>query len=214
MESILYALLGTQRVERISQQPYYLYCVHTAVMVNEEQGKEGVRYDRLCADLAAHEYRNTIILNIIINNLHRKFIVLTRVAEHVEMLSRLFTQHSIAHDTLYGKKQSYRDSPVLIGTLSKIGVGFDEANACPDFQGIKSDCVILCHSIKQRGAFEQARGRVMRAAKPVVVWLQDQNAIPKRHLRGLTEWIQHTHGTVRSLQYRPGSIILPPAEGL
>jgi hypothetical protein len=42
-----------------------------------------------------------------------------------------------------GQKKGYNDSHVLVGTVSKMGVGFDEANVCENFQGVKSDTLVL-----------------------------------------------------------------------
>lgn len=210
MNQMMIALAGTHRVERISSEPYTFVQLETGILAPEVRGKQGVQFSTLCTALSKDAARNLIVADIIRTNPHRKFIILTRIADqHVPLLQQLFVSLGIDHDVLYAHKKHYRDSQVLIGTLSKIGTGFDEENACADFKGRKADCLILMHSIKQRAPFEQARGRVMRAKAPVIVWFNDRNSAPRRHLRGLRGWIQTTNGRIQEVYYTPGGVHLP-----
>lgn len=58
--------------------------------------------------------------------------------------------------------------------------------------------------------YEQFRGRVMRCAAPIVIWLQDDNSTTKKHFEGLKPWIAETNGTIVNSHYMPGSLTLPP----
>jgi hypothetical protein len=202
-------MAGMHGTFRLAHQPYTVLCLNTQIHVDIVKNKFGTNYDLLCKSLATSEQRNAIILNIIASNPHHKFIILTRLADHVELLQRCCQLSGIAADTLYRSKGSYVDSPVLIGTMPKMGTGFDEENACDNFQGRKSNVLILAHSVKKWQQYEQFRGRVMRCAAPIVIWLQDPNTTTQKHFRGLKDWIAETQGTIINQVYRPGSVVLP-----
>ena len=146
--------------------------------------------------LAESQERNKLIVSIVTTNIHRKFIILSKLQDHVKLLEDIFTKIGIKVGTLYGSKSKYSDSPVLIGTIPKIGTGFDENTACDDFQGVASDTLILCHSVKNWRLFEQLRGRCMRSKSPIVIWLADPISTIDNHFRELKSWIKETNGTI------------------
>lgn len=196
MHMMVQTIVGTHGVERISTRPHRVICIETHIAVNEVLGKQGLNFTELCKELATCEDRNTLIVNIVVNNPHRKFIILTRLAASVKILEALFKQIGIKCDTLYRSKSSYSDSQVLIGTIPKMGTGFDEANSCQDYGGVNSDTLILVHPVKKWQLYEQLRGRVMRASDPAVIWLRDINRTGRTHFQGLKAWIQKTNGSV------------------
>ena len=210
MHTMMQAIGGFHGVFRISSSPYTFVRMTTHVSVELVKNRFGTNYDMLCKSLAAHEYRNMIIVDIIRSNPLHKFIVLTRLKEHVELLERVCAANGITAAMLYGTKSRYEDSPVLIGTMPKMGTGFDEENACDNFQGRKSNVLILAHSVKKWQQYEQFRGRVMRCKAPIVIWLQDENSTTKKHFDGLKAWITETNGTIINSRYIPGSLALPP----
>ena len=134
--------------------------------------------------------------------------MLSRRADHVDNLVQWLNAYGITADSMSRAKTTYKDSTVLVGTMGKIGVGFDEENACPEFQGRKSDTLILAHSVKQWQCFEQYRGRVMRTENPVIVWLNPKNAVCRRHLSELKSWIEETKGRLSSINWTPGGVKL------
>ena len=139
-----------------------------------------------------------MICKIIINNPHRKFIALQRVTAGIESLVEKLRSLGIESDSLYGNKKSYKNSRVLVGTIPKMGTGFDEENACDDFylNPEKSNTLIFINSVKKESLFEQVRGRVMRSDNPHVIWLMDDNTSILRHFNGLKNWISKTNGNI------------------
>lgn len=209
MEKMIHSICGEHSVSRVATKPYTVIRLDTSITVEENRNKYGVNFNDLCNKLCALPERNMIILDIIKSNPHRKFMILTRLADHVALLQMLITSNGISCATLYRNQKTYSDSSVLIGTIPKIGTGFDEANACEDFGGVQSDTLILAGSIKKNTVFEQVRGRVMRSSNPVVIYLVDRNQVCKRHFRDTTGWIEYTQGVVSRLRYYPGMIHLP-----
>lgn len=209
MEKMIHSICGEHSVSRVATKPYTVIRLDTSITVEENRNKYGVNFNDLCNKLCALPERNMIILDIIKSNPHRKFMILTRLADHVALLQMLITSNGISCATLYRNQKTYSDSSVLIGTIPKIGTGFDEANACEDFGGVQSDTLILAGSIKKNTVFEQVRGRVMRSSNPVVIYLVDRNQVCKRHFRETAAWIEYTQGVISRLTYYPDTIHLP-----
>jgi len=197
MHKICNLIAGEEGVFVTAQDPYTLFDVQLPFIEGKEESTQmGVSYTALNTSLAENETYNQVIIGIVKANKERKFILLTRLVKHATVLKKLLEANGITCDTLVGSKKKYSDSKVLIGTFQKIGVGFDEATASATFAGIKSDTLILCHSVKNIQNFEQFRGRVMRVANPQVYWLTPNNKMIKRHLYGLKDWIGKTNGKI------------------
>jgi hypothetical protein len=209
MEKMIHSICGEHSVYRAPTTRYLVLKLDTSIAVEEKRNRYGVDFGDLCTRLCALPERNNIIVNIVKQNPHRKFMILTRLADHVRLLNLLITQIGIQCATLYRNQKTYSDSPVLIGTIPKIGTGFDEANACEDFGGVQSDTLILANSIKKNTVFEQVRGRIMRSSSPVVIYLVDRNSVCKRHFRETVPWIESTQGTVIQQTYYPDTVVLP-----
>jgi superfamily II DNA or RNA helicase len=208
---MIQSIVGTHAVNRVSTKPHVVVKILTGVLAEEKRGKMGLIYMDLCKKLNQDEKRNKMIIDIITTNPHRKFMVLTRTVEHVELLQKLLTEMKISVGVFYGKTKSYSDSSVLIGTLSKIGVGFDEANTCPDYKGIPSDTLILCNSISETSTYEQARGRIMRCNDPYILYLVDENKNVQKHFNHNKGWMLYTKAKIVEIEYQEKNIIIPRA---
>jgi hypothetical protein len=209
MHVMIQSIAGTHGVFTISNAPYVVKRVLTQIPIDVEKNKFGNDYTDMCNKMAHCRARNELICDIVATNLHRKYIILTRRADHVVILKEMFEEMGIASGTLYGNKNRYNDSTVLIGTMPKIGTGFDEENACEDFRGDKSNVLILANSVKQYQSFEQYRGRVMRCKSPIVIWIQDPVSTINNHFLGLRSWIEETNGSIEKMRYVKGEFKLP-----
>jgi len=214
LHSMVQAIAGTHGVFKVATAPYTVIRLETEIKVEDTYGQRGRDFGDLCKKLAESEDNNAIVLDIVRTNPHRKYIILTKLADHATQLKDWFNTMGITADTMTRSKKSYVDSTVLVGTMPKIGTGFDEQNSCPAFKGRKSDVLILFHSVKRWQSFEQFRGRVMRSDNPIVVWMHGKNVIPRNHLRDLLPWIAETNGTVIPMAYSVGGVhlaaITPP----
>ena len=194
MHRMIQTMVGEHSITEISKDPYTVIQVETGVSVPDKITIRGPDFTDLCKELSNNEVYNSIVVDIVKTNLNRKFIIFTKLADHATKLSLMMIENGISSDTMIRSKKNYIDSTVLVGTMSKIGIGFDEENCCPKFLGRKSDVLIFFHSTKKWQCFEQFRGRVMRSPNPVIVWLNPKNATPKKHLRELRPWIEETNG--------------------
>jgi superfamily II DNA or RNA helicase len=214
MDSMVRSVAGTHEIYRKCSVPYLFMAIETGFVPETKMNKIGsLDYSSYIRSQSESYDRNIKILDIVRVNLHKKFMILTRLKEHVKTLQTMFTQMGMVAATLFGNQSSYSDSPILIGTIPKMGTGFDEATSCDDFQGVQSDVLILATSVKEYQLYEQLRGRVMRCNRPTVIWLLDDHGISKNHLKGLQEWITSTSGLVYKVPFRYGEMIIPDYKG-
>lgn len=201
MHTMAQTIVGLHGIFKVSDKPYKVYRIMTDVMIEEKSNKRGLDFTELLKGFADDNLYNYIILNIIKTNLQHKYIALTRLANHADKISEWLNQMGITSDTLRGNKNNYNDSKVLVGTLGKIGTGFDEENACPNWEGIKSNALFILPSVKEYQIFEQTRGRIMRGDNPIVIWISPKNKVINNHFYGLKKWIEETNGTITTLKF-------------
>ncbi len=217
--NIIYAFVGGKSIKEISTRPYTVVQYLTKIQADPKSGAMGLNFGHLQQLLSESEERNMMWIKLLENNPHKKFLTLTYNTNHVRELSRLASLYNLEHDVYYGNRSGYNDSFCLIGTVSKMGVGFDEANNCSDFKGIKSDVLILMTSIAVDinikelkpgmslgqlysdeelagvGRWEQIKGRI-RAENPIIIYFVDSHSIPQKHARKLVPWVYQTGGKV------------------
>jgi superfamily II DNA or RNA helicase len=139
-------------------------------------------WTRLNKDLAYVELRNKFVYNIVLANLEKKFLILTWRTDHaMELYNTLNNIYKIKTAIMVRNMKEYSDSKVLVGNISKIGTGFDEANYCYDFSGLAIDCLILVASTKKVSLLKQLIGRAFRSDSPIIVDFVDNIGIIKRH---------------------------------
>ena len=163
----------------------------------------GMDWNSVIDSLINNESRNKLILKLIIDNLLEgwKIILLTARKKHVTILKEMIEKENdkIKIGVMMGNAKSYNDCDILLGTGSKIGVGFDEKMSCQDFQGIRSDLLIYCSTNKKEGVINQYCGRVLRADKPMIIQLVDNNPAIKRHWNIAKKWYSEHGGNIEEL---------------
>jgi hypothetical protein len=156
----------------------------------------GLDYTSLLKDTLFDPWRNDIIYFLVHGNRDKKMLILTSLKEHTMLLYEMVLKMGITCDYMCGNKKSYNDSSVLVGTMSKIGTGFDPANACATYDGRPFDCLIIASSIKKYSMLEQNVGRVFRSDYPIVYHLVDGDDIFKNHWNLARKWYTIRGGQV------------------
>lgn len=204
MQSMIHAMCGKHGVFKTSTKPFVVYKLLTGITVELQKTKQGdTNWPQLVTDLVNHPLRNEYIIDLVKRNSTYKIIVLTLSRPHAFYLAEELQKQGVSADVLAGTKKMYYDSQVLVGTLSKIGTGFDEATFCKDFKGRKSDMMILCGSTKDEGSLEQFTGRVFRADFPTIIDLVDDNHICKNHWRERKNWYYERGGKIQVYEMLP-----------
>lgn len=207
---ICHLMAGEHGVFRVSKVPYNIFIVKTNIAGEEEHGKNGLISSKLKSNLVSNKTRQDMVLNILMNNCeYHKIMCLQMVKTNIDEFAGRVRECGITCDTLFGSKKGFKNSQVLIGTQQKFGTGTDEATACTNFyvNPIKSDCIIFLNTTPNKDIYEQTRGRVMRSENPCVIFMLDENASSKRHLKALMPWFKETNGTV--IHVKCSDLILP-----
>lgn len=207
MHTMITTMCGNHCVLRNNDKPFTVYKLQTGVEPTYKTGFDGkVDWASLSNNLARDEYRNSLILTLVALNLQHKILILTRTKEHATILydnlkKRKYLptptgMQECSVDYMMGTKKEYEDSKVLVGTMSKIGTGFDEKAACSTFNGIRISLVILAASIKNVALLEQNVGRAFRAEKPNIIHLVDNNKTILNHWVVARAWYNKNMGHI------------------
>lgn len=210
MESMIHCLTGTNEIKVNLQKKFTVYKVETGVEISPDNSSD---WHALKKATFYNEEINKIIIDLALYNLDRKILILSLEVAHVMLLYERLKQigeqgYSKAPDQLPRRftvdfmcstKKSYKDSNILISTCSKVGVGFDEAAFCSDFNGIPINLLILTGSIKEPGTLEQNVGRCFRSEEPVIFDLVSDNRILQSHYRQRKKWYIAKGGTLQTL---------------
>ena len=197
MHKIIQSIAGTHYIKKISNKPYKCYIIQTNLEFVTECKNP---FTELVTQQCESEERNLVIKNIVKDNPTKKIMIASPRTKHCDTLCSDIEELGINPSKLYGSIKNYKTSQVLVGTTSKMGVGFDEANFCDDYDGKPSDLLIITQSFKSWPMFEQVRGRGMRADTPTVVYLNDKHSITRRHMTIMRKWIRETNGEIIELK--------------
>lgn len=211
MFKMAHKLAGEHGFFKVSTEPYDIYLIKTEIMGEEKLDKEGhVRTSSLRQSLVSNEFRQNILLNVLMQNCeYHKTICIRMVKESIVNFVEKVRNCGITCDSLYGTKSKCENSQVTVGTSQKMGTGYDEENSCMNFwkNPIKSDFMVFENTTPNKYIFEQNRGRVMRSKKPVVAFLLDKNNQCKNQINRLRPWFKETNGRVIEINY--WNFILP-----
>lgn len=198
-------LAGEHGVFKVSTEPYNVYLIKTNIMGEETRDKEGtLRTEKLRQSLVNNEFRQSIMLNILMQNCeYYKSICLRMVKDSIPEFVDKVNECGITCDSLYGTKGKCENSQVTVGTSQKMGTGYDEENSCMNFwkNPIKSNFMIFENTTPNKYIFEQNRGRVMRSKNPVIAFLLDRNSNCRSQINRLKPWIKETNGTIIEVNY-------------
>jgi len=196
-------MTGNNDVYKISQKPFNVIKYYSGIKVpmNDLKDKSGnASWTKITRFLTESEARNEQIYDIVDRNPNWKILILTQLVEHAKGLYREILRKGHSCDYMAGSKKSYQDSHVLVGSIKKIGTGFDEATACESFNGVRINLLILTQSIKKSSLLEQVAGRVFRADYPCIIHFIDECPIIKRHWTGNKKWYESRNGNIMEHQ--------------
>lgn len=203
MESMIHAVCGTHAVIRNNAKAFAITKLITGIEPVVEKAADGnTKWSSVIDSLANNKKRNEMIVNMVLTRPQKKILILCRIKDHVNILNDMLKACGCSVDFMMGNKRKYQDSQILIGTISKIGTGFDEASFCESFNGIRIDLLILTASIKDPALLEQNVGRALRAQLPEVIHLFDKHPIITRHWAIAKKWYTENMGTLTTEDYK------------
>lgn len=209
LHQVMYAFAGTHQIIRPYQVTFDVHRICTGLIPVKEPNANGtLNFAVFTQSLMYNEVRNIYITNLVEMNRSRKILILTKEKEHVDLLANMIKSRKISVATMRGKDKNYVDKSVLIGTVSKIGCGFDEATFATCYNNKRLDMLIFLATYKNAATIEQSVGRVLRSENPVIIYFNDQDGICDNHWRVFRDWSEANGGNCRSY-----SVDLMEAEG-
>ena len=201
LHQMLYALCGEHAIYRQSEIPFVVVKVNTGFIPDREHNPDGtVKWNSVQKSLSVSDDRNELILKLVKNNLTENILILTKLVDHAKHLQQLISQFEDKCDYLCGNKNVYNDGKVLVGTVSKIGTGFDQASSCANFSGNRFNVLILATSIKKYSTIIQSVGRVFRCDNPLIYHLVDEDGIIKNHWYFCRKWYLSRNADIREIK--------------
>ncbi len=180
-DKMIELVAGEHIIYRESTNPFNVKLFMTNIipptsLVNSKGELDKLNYQEMITCLNSMEVRNNMILKLVKENIQNKILILSKRIEHCNILKSLLSENNIQCDTLCGTKKEYEDGKVLIGTVSKIGTGFDQDSFCDIYDGIKFNFLIVACYIKKNNLLNQSIGRIFRANNPTVIQMLDLNS--------------------------------------
>lgn len=162
------------KIVRKLYHPHIVYKIETGFTPEVEYDRNGtVNWGKIIETQSMNSERNDLIIKLVKKHGDRNILILTKRVEQANILYQRLKESGESVDTFIESKTQFdKESRVLIGTTSKVGVGFDHD---------KLDALILASDLEEY--FVQYLGRVFRRQDitPVIFDLVDNNSILKRH---------------------------------
>lgn len=190
MERMIYAMVGDRSIIRENIKPFTVLKINTGVVPKRKLigWNKRLDYPLFTRSTLMNNERNAYIIKTVKNNTNKKILILTSLVDHTMLLWEMLKTEKIESEYMCGKKKKYTDSGVLIGTVHKIGTGFDPASACPNFSGQHFDLLLLVCSFRQTAALVQYVGRALRSDSPNVMHFVDDDDIYRSQWRVNKKW--------------------------
>lgn len=195
LHKIMDLLAGPDKIKMISERPFRIYCFKTGLTSPRYQNQKGdTDWVKTQNWFLNQKQRDQQIINWVSSNLHKKICILTSRIDHVNRILDLLSEAEIENvEWLAGTKSTYKNCNVLVGTVQKMGTGFDESAACEDFDGNTINMLILVAGGKQ---IEQSVGRSFRSTNPTIVHFVDSSPICLRHWAICQRWYSSRKGQI------------------
>lgn len=193
LDILLNLYFGEEKIIRLLERKHLVYKVNTGLridMIKTDEGK--INWGAIIDEQANNQERNELIISIAKKFKDRNIIILTKRIDQGKYLHDRLKEEGEYVESLLGKQQDFdRDCRILIGTVSKISVGFDFP---------KLDCLIFGCDLESYAI--QSIGRVLRRVdvEPIIFDLIDDNFILNKHYKTREE-IYNTIGG-RIVNYR------------
>lgn len=190
MHQMIYSIVGYHGVYRNNNKPFSVTRLDTNIKPIRKENYMGIiDWSKLLHSVLFNNVRNKIILDLITSNIEEhNILILTSLVEHAKILYESIKNIGISCDYMYRNKKTYEPCKVLIGTISKIGTGFDQETFCNSKESKKFSLLILASSIKKYSTLVQSVGRVFRVEYPKIIFLVDDDWIFRNHWEKAKKW--------------------------
>lgn len=186
---------------RKSVKPFIVwkYLTQFEPTIESQKYGRGPNWNVAMQSLAGMYARNVMIRDLCRLRKKDKILVLVSFIEHLQTLEKMLKDVGEDVGTFYGSKSGYKNCRILLGTFSKIEIGFDESNICDYFNGEKLNLLILGAFYKKE--IEQTAGRVMRSEAPEIIDIVDKFPSLKKHSDTRDKWYRSRCGRIMPFEH-------------
>jgi len=186
---------------RKSVKPFIVwkYMTQFEPKVEAQKYARGPNWNVAMQSLAEMEARNIMIRDLCRLRAKDRILVLVTYVDHLQKLEKMLKDVGVDVGTFYGSKDNYKNCRVLLGTFSKVSIGFDEANLCEYFNGEKLNLLILGTFYNKE--IEQSAGRIMRSDAPEIIDIVDKFPSLKKHSDTRDKFYRSRNGKIAPLEY-------------
>jgi superfamily II DNA or RNA helicase len=174
LDILLDIYFGKERIDRQLNREHIVYKIDTKFKPKMNKLTSGkIDWNDILNQQALDENRNDLICSIVQKNIEKNFLILCKRVEQIKILEKKFLDKNIQVESLYGDKQpSIEPKKVVIGTIQKVGTGFDAPYL---------NTLIVASDLE--AYFIQYLGRIFRKRDhiPVVYDLVDNDFLLKKH---------------------------------
>ena len=192
LNQLLDLYFSSEKIVRKLTKKHTVFEVPTGFTPPVEKTAQGrINWNAILEAQSTDPRRNSMIIDAVEALSTRVILILTKRVTQAEFLVDQLRLRGHSVEGLYGTRQTFdRECRILIGTSSKIGVGFDHH---------RLDCLILASDVEEY--FIQFLGRVFRSplVEPVIVDFVDNNSILKKHFRTRKSIYKKHGGTIVSV---------------
>ena len=186
---MLWSLGGMHIIYTIYDRPFVVMKINTGIRPSSKMKGPDFHWSEYEHSILMNKDRNRIIMSIVRGDIgEHKVAALSTRKDHVKELYDISTQAGIPCDFMMGTKKGYKDSNFLIGSFSKIGVGFDEANFCKDYGGTPIDTIMVVGTVRSVSRLEQGVGRAFRAESPRIYHFVDEGKVFESQWKDVVPW--------------------------
>jgi hypothetical protein len=194
MDSLIHLYFGENKIVRELFKRHTVYMVSTKFKPEMKYLSNGkLNWGSVLDSQATSKERNDLIVQIVLTNTDRNFLILTKRVEQARYLIENLIKKGESVTNLVGNKQDYDSSArILVATIQKVSCGFDHA---------KLDTLLLAADTE--GYYAQVLGRIFRTqdTEPLVFDLVDDNPVLKRHFELRREVYRKHGGLIRCIEY-------------
>ena len=174
LDQLLDLYFGPERIVRKLFRRHIVYKVESGFEPRSDKNSDGIlNWGAILDSQARDESRNQLLVDIICNHSDKTFLVLTKRIIQGETLIEMLRNRSVTCTSLLGSQQSFdRDARVLVGTIAKVGTGFDHD---------KLNALLLASDVEEY--FIQYLGRIFRTSEgdPLVFDIVDNHPVLRKH---------------------------------
>lgn len=200
MHNMIYSIVGTHGVFREIDKPFHLIKWETGIVPERKMNRRGkTDWANMTKQILYSPERNKMAIAWTQKLKQRTILVLTSQQEHVHYLYNELLAKGESVDYMCGTKRAYNNCRILVGTVPKIGTGFDQETFCDDFDGKRFDTLIMLCSYRKYNVFVQCFGRIFRSEEPLIIQFIDSDSIYEGHWRIEKAWAIKRGGKIHIL---------------